>query len=39
MRLRAQIASVVSEIAAFAEEEAVGLREVNSAVNQMDHST
>jgi methyl-accepting chemotaxis protein len=29
---------VVSEIAAFAEEEAFGLREVNSAVNQIDQS-
>jgi len=34
-----QITGVVSEIAASAEEQAVGLREVNSAVNQMDQVT
>jgi methyl-accepting chemotaxis protein len=34
-----QITGVVSEIAASAEEQALGLREVNSAVNQMDQVT
>jgi methyl-accepting chemotaxis protein len=35
----AQINSVVAEIAASAQEQATGLHEVNSAVNQMDQVT
>jgi methyl-accepting chemotaxis protein len=35
----AEISNVVGEIAASAKEEALGLHQVNTAVNQMDHVT